>query len=368
MEVSIERRTLQLQIDGLLAKPKLTASEQTQANLLMSKLANLRSHEERKARLASAMADVGLPMNDEQRSAKIERAFDFYVRSGDASELRTYAPENTTSQGVLVAPQWAGAYAERSKSYMGLREAGATVVTTATGAPWKQPFSDDTANSGERLNENDAVSLANPTESSNLFGAFRYGSRGIQFSTELAQDMGFDLNAYLQDIFAARIGRLTQSEFTNGASGITGVLPAITNVLTAASATAVGMDELIDLQNIDTGYLETSVYMLAPATARLLMKSVGTDGRRLYPEMNEGKLLGYRFALNTAMSAPAANGLSVAFGSFHRGVVIREVNPVLVVSRERYAEQGMMYASLTHRQDCKVVDANALSVLQQAAS
>lgn len=368
MNIEVEKRELQRQIDTLLAKPSMTATERKQCDLLMSKVANLRSQEERKARLASAMADVGMPVTEEQRGAKIERAFDFYVRTGDASELRTYSPESTTSAGVLIAQQWAGAYAERSKSYMGLREAGCTVVTTSTGAPWKQPFSDDTANTGERLAENIAVSLANPTESSNTFGAYRYGSRGVQYSGELARDTGFDLNAYLQNIFAARIGRLTQSEFTLGASGITGVLPAISNVVTAPSTTAVDMDSLIDLQNIDAGYLSTSVYMLAPATARLLMKSVGSDGRRLYPEMGQGMLLGYRFALNTAMSAPAANSLSVAFGSFQRGVVIREVTPMLVVSAERYAEQGMMYASLTHRQDCQVVDANALSVLQQAAS
>ena len=47
------------------------------------------------------------------------------------------------------------------------------VATVRVAVPTK-PFSDDTANSGERLNENDAVSLANPTASANVFGAFRY--------------------------------------------------------------------------------------------------------------------------------------------------------------------------------------------------
>jgi HK97 family phage major capsid protein len=367
MDVSIEK-TLQLQIDGLLAKPKLSASEQTQANLLMSKLANLRSQEERKARLASAMADVGIPMNEE-RSAKIERAFDFYVRSGDASELRTYSPESTTSAGVLVAQQWAGEYAEKLKSYMGLREAGAKVVSTSTGAPWKQPFSNDTANDGERLNENDAVTLANPTASANVFGALRYGSKGIQFNSDLATDLGFDLNAYLQDIFAARIGRLTNSEFTLGASGITGVLPSITNVQTSASPTAVTVSELVGLTNIDAGYLPGSMFMFSPGIERVLKAMVGTDGLPVFPEMRTGKmLLGYNYVLNVAMaSAFTANAQSVVFGNAKRGILIREVTPVLVISRERFAEQGLMYASLTHRQDCQVVDSAALAVLQQHA-
>jgi HK97 family phage major capsid protein len=368
MDFSIERKTLQLQIDGLLTKTSMTAAERKQADLLMSKVANLRSQEERKARLASAMADVGIPMNEE-RSAKIERAFDFYVRSGDVSELRTYSPESTTSAGVLIAQQWAGAYAEKLKSFMGLREAGATVVTTPTGAPWKQPFSNDTANDGERLNENDAVTLANPTASANVFGAFRYGSKGIQFSTELADDLGFDLNGYLQDLFARRIGSISNQEFSLGASGITGVLPSITNVQTSASPTAVTVAELVGLQALDAGYLSGAVYMFSPGVERALKAMVGTDGLPIFPEMRTGKvLLGFPYALNVAMAATlAANAQTVVFGNVRRAVTIREVTPVLVVSREKFAEQSLVYSSMTHRQDCQVVDSAALAVLQQHA-
>jgi HK97 family phage major capsid protein len=340
-------------------------TDQTRARLkfLLSAMATLREFgmdKENESHTAS----------NEQRSAKLQRAFDFYVRTGDASELRTYAPESTTSAGVLIAQQWAGAYAEKLKSFVGLREAGARIVSTATGAPWKQPFSDDTANTGERLNENDPVSLANPTASANAFGAFRYGSKGIQFSTELATDLGFDLNAYLQDIFAARIGRLTSQEFTNGGSGgPAGVLPSITNVQTTASPTAVTVAELVGLQSLDAGYLSGAVYMFSPGVERALKAMVGTDGLPVFPEMRTGKwLLGFPYVLNVAMaSAFTANAQTVVFGNVKRGVTIREVTPVLVVSRERFAEQGLVYASMTHRQDCQVVDASALAVLQQHA-
>jgi HK97 family phage major capsid protein len=370
MNIEVEKRELQRQIDALLAKPSLTTSERKQCDLLMSKVANLRSTEERRARVEAMAAEVGLPVSDEQRAKKIERAFDFYVRSGDASELRTYAPEDTTSAGVLIPQQWAGSYLDRLKASTGIREAGANIITTKTGHPYKFPLSDDTANDGERLAENAPVTLANPTESTNLLGAFRYGSKGIQFSGELAQDLGFDLNAYLQDIFAARIGRLTNREFTLGASGgPAGVLPSITNVQTTASATAVAVAELVGLQALDAAYLPGSVYMFSPGVERALKAMVGTDGLPIFPEMRTGKiLLGFPYVLNVAMaSALTATAETVVFGNFRRGVTIREVTPMLVVSRERFAEQGMMYASLTHRQDCQVVDASALAVLQQHA-
>ena len=140
---------------------------------------------------------------------------------------------------------------EKLKSFSGIR-AVANVITTATGQSLKNPFADDTANTGERLNENDAVSLANPTFNKTTFGAYRYSSKGVQYSAALLQDAGIPVESYLSTIFARRIGRLTNSEYTNGGSGaMTGVIPSITSVLTSASPTAVTLGEIVDLQNID---------------------------------------------------------------------------------------------------------------------
>jgi HK97 family phage major capsid protein len=124
---------------------------------------------------------------------------------------------------------------------------------------------------------------------------------------------------------------------------------------------------LTGLQALDAGYLSGSVYSFSPAVERALKAMTNIDGLPVFPEMRSGKvLLGFPYVLNTAMpSAFASNAQTVVFGNFKRGVLIREVTPVLVVSRERFAEQGMMYASMTHRQDCQLVDANALAVLQQ---
>jgi HK97 family phage major capsid protein len=62
-----------------------------------------------------------------------------------------------------------------------------------------------------------------------------------------------------------------------------------------------------------------------------------------------------------------ATAKTIVFGNFKLGVAIRDVVPVLQVSRERYAEFNMLYASMSHSQDCQVVDVNSLAVLQQHA-
>src|SRR6267143_54317 len=106
--IEVEKRELQRQIDALLAKPSMTATERKQVDVLLSKVANLRGTEERKARLAAAMADVGLPMNDEQHAEKFEGAFNRYLRSGEESEVRTYSALSTA--GVPIPQGFMSAY------------------------------------------------------------------------------------------------------------------------------------------------------------------------------------------------------------------------------------------------------------------
>jgi HK97 family phage major capsid protein len=303
---------------------------------------------------------------DEHRAAKHEVAFARYLRTGDSSELRTYTPLSTV--GVPVPQGFLAAYVERLKSFSGIRAAGANVISTQDGHQLKNPFSDDTANNGVRLNENDVTPLANPTFNDTVFEAFKYSSQGLQFSAALLQDSGIDVTAYLQNIFAKRIGRITNSEFTNGGSGgPTGVIPSITGVQTSASPTAVTVAEIVGLQALDEGYLDGSVYMFSPAVERTLRAMTTSAGLPVFPEMRTGEVLcGYPYVLNVDMpTALAANAKAIVFGNFQLGVAIRDVVPVLLVSRERYAEFNMLYASMSHSQDCQVVDLNALTVLQQ---
>jgi HK97 family phage major capsid protein len=368
MNLVVEKREYQRQIDALLAKPSMTASERKQCDALLSKVADIRGQEDRQTRLAAVLDETRNEREEalpEHRQAKIDAAFRRYLRTGDVSELRTYSPDDTVAGAALIPQTWSAAYSERLKAFVGLREAGATIISTTNGDPYRVPFSDDTATDGVILPEDTAMPLANPTFSTNAMGAFNFVSQGVQVSNQLLNDSVFDIDGYLQNIFAKRIGRAANSAMTLGTGGLTGVLPSITNIIPGAAAGLIGLADLVALQGIDAGYLPTAVYMMAPATEQFLKKVVDANGRRLYPEMNKGKLLGYPYVRNVAMSAPTANTPSVVFGSFQLGVTIREVKPTLIVKKERYAEQYLTFFALIHRQDVKVTDPNALAVLQQ---
>jgi HK97 family phage major capsid protein len=303
---------------------------------------------------------------EEVRAGKIDGAFRKYLRNGDAAELRTYAA--LTTSGVAIPEGFAAKYVEKLKSFSGIRQV-ANVINTATGQSLKNPFADDTANTGERLNENDPVSLANPTFNKTTFVAYRYASKSVQYSAQLLQDAGIPVEDYLSTIFARRIGRITNQEFTLGGSGaMTGVIPSITSVLTSASPTAVTVGEIVDLQNIDEAYLSGSVYMFNPATERALKKMTGTDGLPTFPEMRTARVLcGFPYVLNVDMASIAASAKVIAFGNFQHAVTIRSVTPSVLVSKERFAELNQMYSSMRNDMDCQVVDPAALQVLQQHA-
>lgn len=365
-----ERREIQLQIDELLARPKLTASEEKKCDLLLSRAKDLREQEARHARAAAlheeTRKDAPEIETPELRAAKHMGEFNRYIRGND-SNIRSYSPMSTS--GVPLPEGFLAAYREALKSFSGIREAGATIISTTTGDPLKNPFSDDTANVGERLNENDAASLANPTLNKTEFVAYNYGSKGVQYSIQLLQDAGIGVTEYLRNVFAQRIGRITNTEFTNG-GGPTGVLPSLTQIQTSAAATTVSVAEVVGLQSLDEGYLDGAVYMFSPGVERTLKAMVTTGGLPVFPEMRTGRVLaGYRYTLNVDMPASlTANAKAIVFGNFQRGVAIREVVPTLLVSKERYAELRKMYAVMFHRQDCQVVDTKALNLLQQAAS
>jgi HK97 family phage major capsid protein len=362
------------QIQDFLAKPHLTATERSKLSALNGQLASIRSTEERAARaeatLAEARKEIPVTDGEEFREAKFDGAFARYLRTGESAkdELRTYA--GLTTSGVPIPEGFNAKYSEKLKSYAGVREVS-TVITTKNGDGIKWPIGNDTANTGERLNESDPVSLANPTFSKITLGAYRYSSKGVLYSAQLLQDSGIDVGSYLSSIFARRIAFLQNQEFTLGGSGaMTGLIPSVTSIQTAATTNSVGLGELVALQAIDAAYLPGSSYMFSPGVERILKSLVTTTGEPIYKGLHDGSktLCGYGYTLNSAMpSSLSASAKTILFGNFKEAVVIRDVVPSMLVSAQRYAELRQMYAAMRHDADCQVVIPEAINVLQQAA-
>lgn len=320
------------------------------------------------------------------------RAFWNYVRAengiGDLSpEEREYmsqirAQSTTDSAGGYTVPEGFSNELETAlKRFGGMRQA-ARVISTDRGNDLPWPTNDDTGNVGEILGENTQVNEQDTTFGVVTFKAWKYSSKAIRVSVEILQDSAFDMEGYLAERLAERVGRITNTHFTTGddSSKPAGVVPEATVGKTTSAADDFTFQEVIDLKHaVDPAYrgLPSSQYMFSDATlAAIKKKSVGSsDARPLWqPSFVVGepdRVDGSSYVINqdVADSGTAANKFML-YGDFSK-YIIRDVRSFeLLVLRERYADFHQVGIFGFLRTDGRMIDAgqNPIQVMQHAAS
>jgi HK97 family phage major capsid protein len=254
-----------------------------------------------------------------------------------------------------------------------------TVLNTASGNPIKLPTIDDTAKSGAKRAEGDA--LTDDGGEDVVFGqksldAFVYDTEFVRFSMELAQDSIFNMEALLGSLLGERLARIANRELTigDGTGDPNGVVTAAGAGKTAASATAITSDEIIDLlHSVNAAYRRSpkARFMFADTTLAVIRKLKDGQGNYLW-QMGDvtagqpGTLLGYKYAINDDMPSIAAAKKVILFGDFSKYFVRKVGAPMIGVLRERFwPDLGI--AGLI-RFDGELGDAAAIKALATAAS
>lgn len=207
-------------------------------------------------------------------------------------------------------------------------------------------------------------------------GSFKLGTT-IKVSEELINDSVFDLENYISKEFARRIGsREEEAFFTGDGNGKPlGFLAAKGGAdvgVTAASATAITADEIIDLYySLKTPYRKNAVWILNDATVKAVRKLKDSTGQYLWQSaLTEGtpdKLLGRPVYTSAYMPTAAAGAKTIAFGDFkyywiadRQGRSFRRLN-------ELYATTGQVGFIGSQRVDGKLILSEAVKVLAQKA-
>ena len=205
-------------------------------------------------------------------------------------------------------------------------------------------------------------------------GSFKLGTT-IKVSEELINDSVFDLENYISKEFARRIGsREEEAFFTGDGNGKPlGFLAAKGGAdvgVTAASATAITADEIIDLfYSLKTPYRKNAVWILNDATVKAVRKLKDNTGQYLWqPALTEGtpdRLLGRPVYTSAYMPTAAAGAKTIAFGDFkyywiadRQGRSFRRLN-------ELYATTGQVGFIGSQRVDGKLILSEAVKVLAQ---
>jgi len=288
----------------------------------------------------------------EERREQIEaprlRAFREFLAYGEREgvyqreEARALAEGVGSSGGFIVPAEFYREVLAALKQYDGLFDA-AGVVRTPGGGDFVQPLDDDSANAAAIVSENTTSSFVDAAFDRIAFGKCpNWRSGFIKASLELTEDVP-NLEALLAGSFGRRFARGIGATFTTTLLGSASVGK------TAASATAVTGDEILDLvASVDPAFGQNGGFLMNFTTWTALRKLKGsTSGDYLLPIGRDAAgrptLFGQTVFISSSMPNMTTGQKSIAFGALDR-FVRREVTGSLVVKRfgERFIEAGQI--------------------------
>lgn len=298
----------------------------------------------------------------EDQVVREDRVFDRWVRSGfkgmsdedrqivesrfqSNSEDRAQAVGTDGAGGYTVSEGFAGYITEALLQFGGMRRSGAQILSTSTGNRLPFPGNDDTGNVGALLSENTQVSEQDLTFTEEELNAYTYTSLLVRVSLQLLQDNEVNMESYLGRKLGERLGRINNTHLTvgDGSSKPNGIFTAASSGKTAASATAITTDEILDLiYSVDGAYRQNGRFMFSSATELLLRKLKDGDNQYLWqPGIQAGapnRLFSYPVVINEDAPAAATTTTPILFGdtSYY---VIRDVKGITMLRlAERYAD------------------------------
>lgn len=316
-------------------------------------------------------------------------AFEKYLRNGMNAlnseerkimgELRGTSTQvaGTDSLGGFLVPQDFSNELDMAVEFTGEVERLAKKLNTAGGALLDYPTVNDTATDANLTSEAAAVTVQDVTFANKQLSAYNYASQ-VRVSMQLLQDNAFDLNGFLVEAMGERIARATNSAFTNGtgSSQPQGIIAGSVAGKTAASATAIAADDILDLiYSIDPAYRNKESFGLMAhnnviAAVRALGLGSNNDFPIFVPSMAAGqpdKLFGYNIFYNNDMESSIATGKKTMLAADFSKFVVRSAGGVQMVRlNERYMDELEVGFVAYARKDSAVLDSRAVKHLVQA--
>jgi len=316
----------------------MTAEEQQRWDTLMTEYNNADKAveaEERFQQIQQRQAEQQVEdrgnTSDEQAAAEHRQAFADYLLngvSGISAQNRAIIERRDgitgLAGGVIIPSTIANSIEVALKSYGGMFEAG-EIITTANGGDLILPTINDTSSKATIVAEYDQSSKKAPSFGSVTLKAYTYRTPIIPVSQELLQDSAFNLDALLNGLLAESFGRGVNEDLTigNGTGKPKGIVTAAKACDTNAAATAISLDNIIDLiKSVNSAYAKTGKFMFNRNTLWELAKIKDQNGRYIWQEgAKDGTpatLFGKQYILNDDVADIGAGNASVLFGDLSK--------------------------------------------------
>ena len=248
--------------------------------------------------------------------------FNKWVRLGEeaitADEWRTVRNTMSTttgSEGGYTVPSGISSQLYDAMKAFGAMRYVSEVIRTQDGRPLSFPTSDGTAETGEWIAQNITATAADPTFGTASLNVFKASSKIVAIPYELLQDSTIDMEAFITNRLAQRLGRIGNTGFTVG-TGTTqpdGIVPKATSgkVGTTGQTLTIIYDDIIDLIHaVDPAYRgQKSSFMTSDSLLKVLRKLKDTAGRPLWTPSYDA---GIRFGANNISAGTAGHGVYIA--------------------------------------------------------
>ncbi|HEY3679043.1 MAG TPA: phage major capsid protein [Bradyrhizobium sp.] len=319
----------------------------------------------------------------------------------------------TPSQGGYTVPSLIASQLYDAMKAYGAMRAVAEIVKTTDGKPLSYPTSDGTAETGEWIDQNVTATALDPSFGTASLNVFKASSKIVAVPFELLQDSTLDMESFVQNRLAQRIGRLGNTGFTVG-TGTTqpdGIVPKASSgkVGTTGQTLTIIYDDVVDLiHSVDPAYRSyDAAFMTNDSLLKVLRKIKDTAGRPIWTPSYDGGvrsglnvsrtpntgdqatgagngdggymaqnqavifdyLLGYPVWVNNDIAVPAANAKTMLFGDFDY-YKIRDAMEVQMFrfTDSVYTKLGQVGFLAWCRMGGNLIDTNAVKYYQHSAT
>ncbi len=397
-EMKDKRAQLKAQARAILDKAQaekrdLTAEESQEFDRIMAEADALTKQIEREERMAAIPGGDAVPPpvagrrgqpgalpGSEQRdhplaAPEYRQAFETYVRYGRSGvgpdELRVLQVGVDGDGGYLVPDEFRRQLVEALEEQNVIRRV-ATVIQTGSGN-LQVPVVVDRG-TASWIGENAAYPEADAQFSQFVLGAHKL-ARITRVSEELLNDSAFDIAAFLRDAFARSFGDAEEAAFVNGdgAGKPRGILLDAQVGKTAASASAIAADELLDLyHSLRPPYRARASWLMHDSTALAIRKLKDQQGQFIWqPGLQADqpdRLLGRPVLISRYMPEIGAGSKVIAFGDLSYYWIADRQSIGIQRLVELYAANGQVGFRMFTRLDGRLALPEAVQVLQMAAA
>lgn len=297
------------------------------------------------------------------------------IRSFESKpEQRDLSKGSATAGGNIVTDVLYDRVIEKFTEEGVALRAGATLLNTESGEDMLIPTV-TSYSSGSLVAEGGSIGESDPAFGQSTLAVYKYAAI-VDISSELAEDQGvgnFNVVTFVGDQGGAAVGRALSAAWSTGtgSSQPQGFVNC-TSGKTAASATAVTADEIIDLQHSVTApYRQGAAWAMNDSTVKAIRKLVDGNSQYLWqPGLRADapdELLGAPVYADTNMAEIATGNKTIVYGNFTRGLFVRIAGGVRVESTNADKwSTDLISVRFIVRGGSRLVDTNALRHLVQA--